>query len=81
MRERDCVNKNVAGRTRAEYRQENREALNVWNRAYKQRPELKAHIAAQKREWQERPEVKERRNELARQRRQRKKQELLERAA
>jgi len=100
IRERasDCVNKNVAGRTRAEWREDNKahiaESEKAYRqipeikahiaermKAYQQIPEIKAHIAAKKREWQERPEVKERRNELARQRRQRKKQELLERAA
>jgi len=103
IRERACVNKVVAGRTNAEWRQEKKDALAAKAKVYRQekkeqiaaqrkvyrqekkealaakakvyRQEKKEQIAAQRRAYRARPGVKERANELARARRQRKKQE------
>jgi hypothetical protein len=36
IRAMDCVNKYIAGRTKAEYRQNNRQRLNEYNRQYRQ---------------------------------------------
>jgi len=60
IRERasDCVNKIVAGRTRAEYRQDNREAIAEDKKAYQQRPEVKVRTAERLKAYRQIPEVK-----------------------
>jgi predicted GIY-YIG superfamily endonuclease len=75
IRERNCVNKVVAGRTAAEYRQEKKDEIAKRMKAYRQIPEVKAHTSVQKKEYEQRPEVKARRNELARSRYQQRRKE------
>jgi hypothetical protein len=60
QRERTCVNKLIAGRTTAEYRQDHKEERAAYRKEYHQRPEVKEH--------QHTPEVKARRAEQARER-------------
>ena len=70
------VNKQLAGRTKVEYRADNREVIAAQKREYYLRPEVKEHITARMKEYRQRPEVKERRNALERERRQRQKPEV-----
>ena len=69
------VNKQLAGRTRAEYRDDNREVLAAQKRERYRRPEVKEYIAARQQAYQQRPEVKARRAALERERRHRKKEQ------
>ena len=74
MREYDKrVNQLIAGRTVAEYRADNREKIAAQMREY--RAKNREQIAAQRREYRQQPEVKARRNALARENRQRKKEQ------
>jgi len=88
IRERNCVNKIVAGRTAAEYRQEKKDEIAAQRKVYRQekkdeiaarnkayRQQKKDEIAAKKKAYEQRPEVKARRNELARSRYQQRKKE------
>ena len=84
IRERKlCVNNIVAGRTKKEYRYENKEAIAAHSKAYRQenkeaidartkayQQENKEAIAAHSKAYRQKPEVREHRNEQQRQYRQ-----------
>ena len=74
QRQRTCVNKLIAGRTDAEYRQDHMEERAAYRKEYCQRAEVKAHRAVymeenrevlsdKRRAYNQRPEVKARREE------------------
>ena len=78
MREHTCVNRRIEGRTRAEYRDDNRERRTAWIREYNEKH--KEWISLIKAEYQQRPEVKERRNVQAKEYYQRNQEKIAERA-
>jgi hypothetical protein len=73
IREHNCVNHRIEGRTRAEHYQDNKEQHALHMQAYRQ--QNKEAISAQRKEYYQRPEVKARNNELAREKYHRKKEE------
>ena len=60
MRERNCVNRRVAGRTVAEGREDNKARIAERKKAHEQTPEVKARTAERQKAHRARPEVKAR---------------------
>ena len=81
IRNNNCVNKQIAGRTKKEYHQQNKEHINEWHKEYNKQyhQENKEHIKEQKKEYyqQNKEHIKEQKKEYNKAYRQRKKEQLL----
>lgn len=58
-----CVNKRIEGRTKKEYRENNKEHIKQRMKEYRSRPEVKEHIKKQSKEYNSKLEAKERKKE------------------
>lgn len=55
----ECVNKNIAGRTKKEWDEDNKQHIHQYNKEYYSRPDVIEQRKEYRKEYEQRPEVKE----------------------